>query len=492
MKILYFGLLASLTMLAAGQLQARPFTFVALPDTQVYAENRLPDGRTPAVTDPRGTGAIFFDQTDWIVANADASPRSCRRGGRRWARWWWPRRRGLGIQYVSHLGDIVQRGEVIEEWELAKAAMDPLRKIGLPHGTVMGNHDDIPPRFLEHGQTYQSNYLEYFGPQEFERCRWYRGASPSGAANYQVLWHRGFKLLFLNFSIDHPQAEIEWARKVARRHPNALIIVGTHRYLYDFKLFAGRYGEPVSTPFGPLTITDNPVPGAEEPNTGQELFEEFVTEFPNILMIHAGHFHSEWLRLDGVNGGGHPVIQILTDYQSTRNGGDGWLRVYQLDFKRKEFRFHSYSPTLKRKRSTIDHFVETIYLAWENRSDVKPLIGIDPADPNSDLIYLGFIEQELKRVEGLPNFLATHPDLDEPEEQAYFARYLDELFLGAIPPGFEDVTQFQKLWLAAFAADPGNPLDFSDGPRSPSGLLSVDYRAYLGKWGEKKGYKKKD
>ncbi|MEO0974606.1 MAG: metallophosphoesterase, partial [Pseudomonadota bacterium] len=384
----------------------------------------------------------------------------------------------VNIRYVAHLGDIVQRGEVIEEWDRAKAAMDLLLRAGVAHGTVMGNHDDIPPNDLQHDQTYQTNYLDYFGPQVFDGCPWYVGSSATGAANYQMLVHQGVKILFLNFSIDHPQDEIDWAHQVVADNPDALVIVGTHRYLYDFKLFAGRYGETVSTPFGDLVFEDNPVPDAVDPNNGQALFQQFVTAHPNILMIHSGHFHAEWLRMDALNGGGNPVIQILTDYQSTRNGGDGWLRVYTLDLENDKFLFDSYSPTLDRKRSTLDHFIETIYLSWDQRSDLMEFIGIDPENPLADTLYLLFIERELKEIDGAPDFLASHPDYDEPEERAYYEQYYADLFMGNFPPGYEDFTAFQKFWVEAFAANPDDLFDFSNGPRSPSGSLNVDYSAY--------------
>lgn len=243
--------------------------------------------------------------------------------------------------------------------------MNPLLRHNIPHGTVMGNHDDIPPS--AHNLPYQQNYLDNFGPQVFRGRKWYAGASPSGAANYQRLTHKGVKLAFLNFSIDHPQSEIDWAENILRQNRDTIFIIGTHRYMYDFKLAAGRYGEVVDLFGNPVVVEDNPVPGAVNPNNGQALFDKLVRRHPNILMIHAGHFHSEWLRFDPspteLNPNGQRIIQILTDYQSTRNGGDGWLRIYALDFDKGTFSFDSYSPTLRRQRTTLDHFVETIYLA---------------------------------------------------------------------------------------------------------------------------------
>lgn len=454
----------------------RPFVFVSLPDTQVYSENRFPDGRTPVVTDLRGTAAIFMDQTRWIVRNV----LRYRRTGR-----------GLNIRYVGHLGDIVQRGEILEEWARAKTAMNPLLRADIPHGTVMGNHDDIPQNV--HGLPYQKNYLDNFGPQVFRGRSWYAGASPSGAANWQLLEHDGVKIGFLNFSIDHPQSEVDWAQDILSQNRDTIFIIGTHRYLYDFKLAAGRYGEVVDLLGNPITINDSPVPGAVDPNSGQELFDELVRKNPNILMIHAGHFHSEWLRVDlspaDLNPNGQPIIQILTDYQSTRNGGDGWLRLYALDFAEKTFRFATYSPTLGRRRTTIDHFVETIYLAWEEREQIKAVLGLPPG-PATDPAYLAFLQSNLQDTPAPDGFLLAHPDYDEDGERAYYRHYLEDLFQGTIPPGFGDITRFEALWLSAFAADPKNPLDFRDGARSPSYTLKMDYSKYY-EVKKKKGKRRK-
>ncbi len=440
----------ALSTACAGAAQAEPFVFVSLPDTQIYADHRFPDGRSPAVTDPRGTGAIFFDQTRWIVLHAE------------------------DIDYVGHLGDIVQRGENLTQWALAKDAMSLLLKADVPHGTVMGNHDDIPPDFTgAHGVNYRTNYLDNFGPQVFEGRPWYAGHSPEGGANWQMLEHEGVKLGFLNFSIDHPQEELDWAETVLASNPDTIFIIGTHRYLYDFKLFGGRYGETVDSPLGEINYDTGFVPGVEEGHTGEEFFHDLLTQYPNILMVHAGHFHSEWLRLDGQNSAGNPLIQILTDYQSTRNGGDGYLRRYSLDFNAGTFSFDTYSPTLDRQRTTIDHFVETIYLVWDQRDEIKGLLGVD-----SDAVYLAAISALLKNSPAPDGFLLDHPDYDEPAEQAYYLQYLNDLFHGAIPAGFENIVEWERLWLQAFAVDPDDPYNFEDGIRSPSYTLEVDYSAY--------------
>ena len=425
---------------------AEPFVFVSLPDTQIYAEDRQPDStRTPAVTDPRGTGAIFFDQTEWIVDHA-------------------AERR---IRYVQHLGDIVQDGNDLGEWALAKDAMDLLLQADIPHGTVMGNHDD------NHGPDYRSNYLTYFGPQEFDDRPWYTASSPAGAASFQRFEHEGVKLGFLNLSIDHPQAEVDWARGVVTDHPDTIFILGVHRYMWDLKLAGGRYGEDVQTIFGTFNQAQNPIDAVVDPVDAETLFQEFVSQHPNVLMIHAGHFHSDWLRLDGLNSAGQTILQILTDYQNSRNGGDGYLRIYSLDFDANTLSFETWSPTLDRKRTTIDHFVESIHLAWDQRDQVADELGLDEAT------YLAVLELLFKDTEAPDDFLLGHPALDTPEERAYYDQLLLDMFHGAPPAGFEDFLEWEGLWLQAFAANPNDPTDFSPAARSPERTLAIDFSQYF-------------
>ena len=81
--------LAVVLTIGCSHQKVPPFTIVVLPDTQNYSE-RLPQ--------------YFHDQTQWISQNV----------------------KGLNISFVSHVGDIVQRGDqVIEEWLVAKKSHVP-------------------------------------------------------------------------------------------------------------------------------------------------------------------------------------------------------------------------------------------------------------------------------------------------------------------------------------------------------------------------------
>lgn len=107
---------------------------VVLPDTQNYSDE-YPE--------------VFIDQTQWIANNVS----------------------NLNIKMVSHLGDIVDNGQDIRQWNNAVAAMGILDNINLPYGTCIGNHDILYPDYDAEAIFYR----ERFGPQKFAGKSWYGG-----------------------------------------------------------------------------------------------------------------------------------------------------------------------------------------------------------------------------------------------------------------------------------------------------------------------------
>ena len=62
-------------------------------------------------------------------------------------------------------------------------------------------------------------------------------------------------------------------------------------------------------------------------------------------MVVNGHYPGEG-RLTSNNSCGQPVHQVLTDYQSRANGGDGWLRYYTFKPATNTIEATTYSPKL--------------------------------------------------------------------------------------------------------------------------------------------------
>jgi hypothetical protein len=292
-------LMSAVTVLAVvGTASATPpYSLVALPDTQFYSDS--------AVRFPQ-----FLQQTNWIKANRDAQ----------------------NIGFVSHLGDIVQNGSVLVEWQRADEALDVLDTISptLPYAVVPGNHD-----FASTGNkaTLLANYLANFGPQRYAGRPWYGGSTANGWNHSQLFTMGGRQYLHLALewlpaSVTAGQDNaIEWAQGVLNAHPNIPTILSTHELIIDdFSIASGRSAG------------------------GEAIWNQLVRSNNQIFMTLNGHFHRGPDGDDGerfetaTNNFGKSVFQLLSDYQAYPNGGDAYLRQYIFNELADTVHVVTYSP----------------------------------------------------------------------------------------------------------------------------------------------------
>jgi hypothetical protein len=287
------------------------FEFVALPDTQNYSEF-YPE--------------IFDNQTQWIVSN----------------------RRGRNVRFVSHVGDVVNHGDRLNEWSNAKAAMNRIHNANIPYGVTAGNHDITPSGSA--GSAYiPQNFRDYFGPQTFAGKDYYKGASPSGMSSFQTFRGAGKEWLVVNIECDTPYRELEWAQGVLAANRDKAAIITTHRYLQDAEDYTA--GVPI-VPSGRYPSVWYGVEGTYTPDGIQsnDFFDEFVRRQKNVFMVHCGHFHEEY-RQQSTNVFGNTIHEVLHDYQDDPNGGDGWLRLMKFDTDNNRIDVDSYSTTRNEYRS---------------------------------------------------------------------------------------------------------------------------------------------
>ena len=289
--------LAVLAGLAPRVAHAQVGTFVALPDTQFYSDNAT---RFPQ----------FTQQTQWIKDF----------------------RAPYQINFVSHLGDIVQNGSVLTEWQRADQAMDILDTIvpELPYAAVPGNHD-----FATTGNksTLAANYVTNFGPARYAGKAWYGGSSANGWNHYQIITIAGRQYLHLALEwlpasvVAGQDDAIAWAQGVINAHPNMPTILSTHEYIIDdFSIASGRSGG------------------------GEAIWTGLVRNNNQIFLTLNGHFHRGVDGDDGeryevaTNNFGRPVHQLLSDYQAYPNGGDAFLRLYTFNEPANQIHVVTYSP----------------------------------------------------------------------------------------------------------------------------------------------------
>ncbi|MFA4952536.1 MULTISPECIES: metallophosphoesterase [Brevundimonas] len=328
---------------------AEVFTVAVVSDTQNYSDITLPQ--------PRGADT-FAQQMRYLVETREEK----------------------NLAFVSFVGDIVQHGDgqfrraipdaegeyqyfdSREEWDIANRAISILTRSGLPFGMVPGNHDyDNYSWWAENGPgaskplTGGRAWSLYFGPdsRHFGGKAWYGGASANGLNSYQTFTGGGKRFLHLSLEMEPPQSALNWAQGVIDAHPGLPVIVTTHEWLKpDAQERSNGY--------------DSYFAGADNLSPDQ-VWDRFIRKNAMIFMILSGHNYTrpvdgvsngENLRID-LNDAGHPVYQLIQDYQGntvgrdgaagSANGGAGWLRFMAFDTDTRKIRFYTYSTLLGRQ-----------------------------------------------------------------------------------------------------------------------------------------------
>ena len=240
--------------------------------------------------------AIYTNQTQWIVNNKAAR----------------------NIVFVTHEGDIVQNVNNVTEWERANTSMSLLDGV-VPYGMGPGNHDE--PTTL---------YNQYFPYTRYEGQPWYGGHYQNlNDNNYELISAGGVDFLIIHLDFCPAAAVITWADSILKQYPNRIGMVTTHAYL------------------GLGAVRSTHVCGST-----QYIWDGLAPTNPNLHFMLSGHVHGEARRTDIVNG--HPIYQMLADYQDRTNGGDGWLRILRFVPGEDKVYVQTYSPWLNQFESDAD------------------------------------------------------------------------------------------------------------------------------------------
>jgi hypothetical protein len=234
--------------------------------------------------------AIFTAQTQWIVNNTAAR----------------------NIVFVTHEGDLVQNPGDTIEWERANASMSLLDGV-VPYGMGPGNHDQ--PTML---------YNQYFPFTRYQSQPWYGGHyQDRNDNNYQIFSGGGMNFVIVHLEFCPSAGAVAWADSIFKAHPDRIGMLTTHGYLNE--------------------SAQRSVSGCLDT---QYLWDGLAVPNPNLHFMLSGHIHDEARREDVANG--HPVFQMLADYQERANGGEGWLRILRFVPAENKIYVQTYSPWLNR------------------------------------------------------------------------------------------------------------------------------------------------
>lgn len=234
--------------------------------------------------------AIFTAQTQWIAAQKAAR----------------------NIVFVTHEGDIVQNAGIVAEWDRANTSMSVLDGV-VPYGMAPGNHDQ--PSTL---------YNQYFPYTRYLGLPWYGGHYQSlNDNNYQLFSGGGVDFIAVHLEFCPPSGAVAWAKSIFDQYPGRIGMMTTHGYLNE--------------------AAQRTVHGCADTSY---LWNNLGAITPNLHFMLSGHVHDESRRTDVANG--HPVFQMLADYQDRASGGEGWLRILRFVPADNTVYVQTYSPWLNR------------------------------------------------------------------------------------------------------------------------------------------------
>jgi len=223
------------------------------------------------------------------------------------------------IQYVFGLGDITNNS-LVREWDEAVTAFDKLSDAGIPYSVVRGNHDKqsvtVDTKMTFNDALADSKYsLEIPVAQRFK--------AEELENTYRVFTVGEEKFVSITLDYGPTDEELAWASDVCEAYPDHKVIMTTHAYMF-------RDGTTLDS--GDVVPPSNADPAN---NNGDEVFEKFVKQHENIILVMSGHDPSAYIatRKDiGVHG--NTITQMLVDAQTEEKNRGALGMVTMLYFSK--------------------------------------------------------------------------------------------------------------------------------------------------------------
>lgn len=298
--LILLSLLFVTTVLNLTWVNAAPADIISGEKTWAYSPYNLENFTIIVLPDTQyyseSYPGIFDSQTQWIVDNIGT----------------------MNIVFVTHLGDIVDEWYDLAQWENANRSLSTLDG-NVPWGVLPGNHDGV--------SSEQTNFEEYFGYDRFSSNSWYGGAyQNNNKNNYQLFSAGGDDYLILHLQYDPSDAVLAWASNIIDNYPTRRVIVSTHDYINWWWLSDFRS------------------------NIGERIWQKLVKPHADqIFLVLCGHVDVEDHRTETINE--HSVHQVVTDYQESPNGGNGWLKILEFSPLQDKIFVKTYSPYLDKLHS---------------------------------------------------------------------------------------------------------------------------------------------
>lgn len=304
MKTIVYCFFWVVLFLASCSQKAR---IVLLPDTQTYAE-KFPE--------------IMDAQLKWIADNSK------------------------NINFVLQQGDLTQNNNE-KEWQAVRNAFAKIDN-KVPYVLAVGNHDmgSAPGKFADVRNS--TIFNRYFPFSELTQKSHFGGNFESDKLDnaYFLLTIGKIKWIVITLEFGPRNEVLNWANEILAKYPDRLAIVNTHAYMYSDNT---RIGEGDN--WRPQAYGVGKDKGEKAVNDGEQIWEKLIRKNENVRFVFSGHILNSGVgTLVSSNNAGLPVYQMLANYQEgvkgSVKGGNGFLRILDLNFKKKTIKVQTFSPYL--------------------------------------------------------------------------------------------------------------------------------------------------
>ncbi|MGL4422201.1 MAG: DNRLRE domain-containing protein, partial [Gemmataceae bacterium] len=252
----------------------------------------------------------------------------------------------------------------------------------VPYSVAIGNHDYVS---VSNRASGANRYPQFFGASRYAGRSWYGGASANQLNHYQRFTAGEWTFLHITIQWEAPAADLAWAQSIIDANPGMPTFITTHSYM-NVGASAGRTTNPQSS-------------GG---SSGETIFQTLVAPNDQVFMVLNGHFHGEYTQTS-TNFNGRPVFEMVADYQSRVNGGDGWMRLLTFDPDNNRIQVRTYSPTLNQWETDADsQFQFNVNL----RQRLAPGVGTDfiTTFRNGERNYTGTLDTQLSQAAATTNY----------------------------------------------------------------------------------------
>lgn len=257
----------------ASELASR-FTLGVLPDTQFYSRYAT-----------ASQGDLFMERYGSNPFEAQTT-------------FWAQRSQDLGTQMVMHLGDVVDRANNTQEWEVADTSMRVLEDADIDYSILGGNHDmpyDTYTKTFSATRARQNESLVERDPA-------------TGAHEYHQFEVDGQRYAVLALTWAADETAFAWADALLSANPDVPTILTSHQ----------------------LINVDTDGETAIRTSFGDKVWDRLIDRHDQVFLTYNGHHHGA-AHMVRTNSFGHPVHQILMDHQMAYMGGNGYMGLIEFD-----------------------------------------------------------------------------------------------------------------------------------------------------------------